>query len=311
MAISRIQLTQSPDSPTLSRLIFGAWRLLDRVETSSAHAIAQLIETALETGITTFDHADIYGNYQVEQRFGEALKKIPGAKNHIEIVTKTGIRLVSPARPNHRIKSYDLSAGHIRTSVEHSLRALGCDTIDVLLLHRPDFLADPDAIAAAFDTLRTEGKCRAFGVSNFSPSQFDALQSRVPFALVTNQVELSPFHMAPLSNGVIDHCIIKRMAPMAWSPLGGGRLFDPKNETAARVRKVMDEIIERRPHLSGRATIDHVAYAWLLAHPARILPVLGTSQTERIASAHLSESIQLSREEWYEIWRAAEGREVP
>ena len=311
MAVSRIQLTQDPGGVTLSRLVLGAWRLLNRPETSSTQAIARVIETALEAGITTFDHADIYGNYAVEERFGEALRQVPGATQRLEIITKTGIKLKSGARPQHRIKSYDLSAGHIRQSVESSLRALGVDTIDVLLLHRPDWLADPDEIAGEFVRLKDQGKCRAFGVSNFSVSQVECLQSRLPFALATNQIELSPFHMAPLNNGLLDQCVTKRMAPMAWSPLGGGRLFDTSDEQARRLVPVMTDILSRRTNLPRAAAIDHVAHAWLLAHPARIIPVLGSANVERIASARIAEAIQLTREEWYEIWRAAEGREVP
>jgi predicted oxidoreductase len=311
MAITRIKLADHPTAPTLSRLVFGAWRLLNQPETSTPQAISGLITAALEAGITTFDHADIYGNYEVESRFGEALKKIPGARGKLQIVTKTGIRLKSSARPSHRIKSYDLSATHIRSSVENSLVHLGVDTIDVLLLHRPDWLLHPDEVANTFEALLKEGKCRSFGVSNFTPSQFDMLQSRLSFPLVTHQIELSPFHMAPLNNGVIDQCVTRRIAPMAWSPLGGGRLFDASNEQATRMTSVMQDILHRRQDLPKAAGIDHVAYAWLLAHPAGILPVLGSSKVERIASSWIAEAIQLTREEWYEIWQAAEGRAVP
>jgi predicted oxidoreductase len=221
MQVSRIKLSEANSSPEFSRLVFGAWRLLDRTETSTPQAIAERIETAIEAGISTFDHADIYGNYAVEEAFGRALKLNPNLKNRIEIVTKTGIKLLSPARPNHRIKSYDTSKAHITQAVENSLGALGIDSIDLLLIHRPDLLMNPEEIADTFAGLAKAGKCRAFGVSNFTSSQFEMLQSRVGVPLVTNQVELNPLQMAALENGVIDSCMLHEISPMAWSPLGG------------------------------------------------------------------------------------------
>jgi predicted oxidoreductase len=311
MPISRIRLSQDTKSPEFSRLVFGAWRLLDRPETSSASAINRLIVTALEAGMTTFDHADIYGNYAVEAAFGAALKLTPGLKNHIQIVTKTGIKLKTNARPDHRIKSYDASAKHIFESVDQSLRNLGTEHIDLLLIHRPDWLANPDEIAETFVALRDSGKCRAFGVSNHSSTQFELIQSRLPFGLVTNQVELSPFHRQPLENGVLDQCMTKGIAPMAWSPLGGGKLFDDTCETARRLRVALQSTLDRRSGLSKEAGLDHAAYAWLLAHPARIIPVIGTGNIERIQHVGIAEEIKMNREEWYEIWTAASGTNVP
>jgi predicted oxidoreductase len=310
MPVSRIKLSQASSSPEFSRLVFGAWRLLDRTETSSPQAIAERIETAIEAGITTFDHADIYGNYAVEEAFGRALKLNPNLKNRIEIVTKTGIKLLSPARPNHRIKSYDTSKAYITQAVENSLKALGVASIDLLLLHRPDLLMDPEEISATFTELAKAGKCRSFGVSNYSASQFEMLQSRMSVPLVTNQIELNPFQMSALDNGVMDLCMQRKVSPMAWSPLGGGKLFDGNNPNAVRVSKTMHEILDRRSSLPRGATIEHVCYAWLLAHPANIVPVLGTANLDRIRNASIAEHIQLTREEWYEIWQASKGHEV-
>ena len=310
MPVSRIRLSQAPSSPEFSRLVFGAWRLLDKTETSTPQAIAERIETAIEAGITTFDHADIYGNYAVEEAFGRALKLNPNLKNRIEIVTKTGIKLLSPARPNHRIKSYDTSKAHITQAVENSLKALGVASIDLLLIHRPDLLMDPEEISATFTELAKAGKCRSFGVSNYSAAQFEMLQSRISVPLVTNQIELNPFQMRAFDDGVMDSCMQHRIPPMAWSPLGGGKLFDSSQPTAVRVAKTMQEILDRRSGLPRSATIEHVCYAWLLAHPANIIPVMGTANLERIRNASIAEHIKLTREEWYEIWQTGAGREV-
>lgn len=310
MPVSRIKLSPSIPDLEFSRLVFGAWRLLDRAETATPQAIAECIETAIEAGITTFDHADIYGNYAVEEAFGRALKINPKLKNRIEIVTKTGIKLLSSTRSNHRIKSYDTSKAHITQAVENSLRALGIESIDLLLIHRPDLLMNPEEVGETFAALEKAGKCRAFGVSNFTASQFEMLQSRVGVPLVTNQIELNPLQISAFENGIIDSCMLHEISPMAWSPLGGGKLFDSSLPAASRVAKVMQEILGRRSSLPRGASIEHVCYAWLLAHPARILPVMGTANLERIRNAGIAEHIQLTREEWYEIWQASKGHEV-
>lgn len=307
MSLSRIKL--SPDGPEFSRLVFGAWRLADRPETNSPGAVEERIKAALDVGMTTFDHADIYGNYTVEELFGRALAKNPDLKKRIEIVTKTGIRLLSGNRPSHRIKSYDTSRAHLETSVDHSLKALGVEKIDCLLIHRPDYLADPAEIADTFEHLYKKGKVLSFGVSNHSASQTEMLRSRMCVPFVTNQVELSPFCMDALDNGVLDQCLQSKMFPMAWSPLGGGRLFHDSSVETQRLVQCLQNIAARRDQ--DDLTVEHVAIAWLLAHPARVIPVLGTANLSRIRSAARAEEIQLTREEWYEIWQAAKGREVP
>ena len=213
MPVSRIQL--SPDGPSFSRFVMGYWRLMDWG--LSTNALVDFIQAGIELGITTVDHADIYGSYRVEARFGEALARAPDVREQIEIVTKCGIALVDPERPHHCIKHYDTSAAHIQASVERSLRNLHTDYVDLLLIHRPDPLMDADQVAEAFVTLQAAGKVRHFGVSNFSPRQLELLQSRLPFPLVTNQLELSPYNLAPLWNGALDQCQQRRIAPMAWS----------------------------------------------------------------------------------------------
>ena len=184
--------------------------------------------------MTTFDHADIYGGYTVEQLFGEALALAPALRAKLQLVTKCGICLTTPNRPAHRVKHYDTSFEHIVSSVENSLQMLHSERIELLLIHRPDALMDADVVAAAFTHLQLQGKVQHFGVSNFSPAQFDLLASRFP--LVTNQIELHPLHLAPLHDGSLDQCQQRRLQPMIWSPLAGGRLITGDDVVAERVR---------------------------------------------------------------------------
>ena len=199
-----------------------------------------MVDTCLDAGITTIDHADIYGGYRVEALFGEMLASRPDLRNRIELVTKCGIALVSPARPDHRIKHYNSTPQHIRQSLENSLRNLKVDHIDLLLLHRPDPLLDAGEIAGVLETLVAEGKTRAVGVSNYTPSQFALLQSKLNIPLVANQIELSVTHTAPLHDGTLDDCQRLGVLPMAWSPFGGGRLFDPEKGNPRLVELLTD-----------------------------------------------------------------------
>lgn len=286
----------------LSPIVAGMWRLpqwkLD------APALASWIAQALDLGITSFDHADIYGGYGVESAFGDALAVAPGLRHRMQIVTKCGIRLVSPARPAHAIKSYDTSQGHIVASVENSLRVLRTDRIDLLLIHRPDALMDPDELAETFRGLQRSGKVLHVGVSNHSPSQFAMLHRRVP--LSTNQVEFSPLQMAALGDGTLDQATDLGLAPMAWSPLGGGRLFAPDDDAARRVR----DVLQAQGQARGVSAAT-MAYAWVRRHPSRPLPVTGTGRVEGLRDAVAALEVRLSAEEWYAVWRAALGREVP
>ncbi len=228
-----IRSTQSSEAPAMSRIVAGAWRMGDWNWTPQERL--RWIEQCLEMGVTTFDHADIYGGYTVEQLFGEALALAPSLREKMQLVSKCGICLTVPSRPQHRVKHYNTSASHIISSAENSLRVLGTDRLELLLIHRPDALMDADAVAEAFTHLQLMGKVQHFGVSNFSPAQFELLQSRFP--LVTNQVELHPLHLAPLHDGTLDQCQQRRIQPMIWSPLAGGRLFtatDPAASACAR-----------------------------------------------------------------------------
>lgn len=286
----------------LSRIVAGMWRMAEW-GLSIEQRIA-FIEQCIEIGVTSFDHADIYGGYKVECLFGEALQRAPGLRQRIELVSKCGIKLVTPERPQHTIKHYDTSAAHIAASVDESLRQLHTDYLDLLLIHRPDPLMDFDEIAAAFEALRQAGKVRHFGVSNFSRHQFEALNRRIPLA--TNQVEFSPLHTAPMFDETFDGLQDLGIAPMIWSPLGGGRLFSGLDHDADNLRLVIKGVADRlgKPFAS-------VVFAWIMQLPSRPIPLTGTGRIEAIRVAVAGTGFELSRTDWFAILRAAQGHEVP
>ncbi|WP_414636783.1 aldo/keto reductase [Aquabacterium sp.] len=261
------------------------------------------IEENLELGITSFDHADIYGGYQVEDLFGEALAMQPGLRNRLQLVGKCGIRLVSPARPGTWVKHYDTSAAHVRASVDASLAALRTDHLDLLLIHRPDALLDAEELAGTFQALRREGKVVHFGVSNFTPLQFQLLHRRCP--LVTNQVELSPLHLEPLHDGTLDQCQDFGLRPMVWSPLAGGRLFLGDDADARRVREVMEALAAELD-----VTMATLAFAWAMRHPSRPVPIVGSRRIDIARDAVSALALKLDAQQWYRIWQAGAGREV-
>jgi len=299
-----------PSGPTFSRIIAGAWRW----NSIGTDAIEKLINTALDEGITTFDHADIYGDYSNEQSFGEVLGRQPQLVKKMQLVTKCGIKLTSSKKPEHRVKHYDSSKEHILLSAENSLKNLRTDHIDLLLIHRPDPLMDIHEVADAFTQLKKGGKVLSFGVSNFTTSQFDLLQSALSFPLVTNQIELSLFCMAPLFDGTIEHLYKHKVSAMAWSPLGGGRLYRDGDEAAARVRAACAEMAPRYASAAQGGqppSADVLAMAWILALPAEPLVVVGTNKLDRVRAAAAAASIRLAREDWYALWTAAQGRGIP
>lgn len=299
--MQRIQLTEDL---SFSRIIHGLWRLSDW--NMSNEEVLKLIEDCLEAGITTFDHADIYGNYTCEKKFGDALALKPELRKQMEIVTKCGIKLVSDNRPEHSIKSYDTSKEHILASVNKSLENFQTDYIDVLLIHRPDPYMDPVQVAEAFTQLKNEGKARYFGVSNFKRSQFKMLQSYLDFPLITNQIELSAYNLENFEDGTLDLCQEERIAPMAWSPLAGGSIFSADDERAKSLRDKLEKIALE----IGAKGIDEVLYAWLISHPANIMPIVGSGKMSRIESAICSLDLTLTRDQWFDILQAAMGREV-
>ena len=299
----QIQLTEN--GPRFSRIVAGVWKWGVWGWKLNDQDTLTLVEKCLEQGVSTFDHADIYGHYTAEADFGKIFRLNPSLRDKMQLVTKCGIKLVTPNRPAHKIKSYDTSKAYILQCVDNSLRDLQTDYLDLLLIHRPSPLMDPDEIAAAFDQLKQAGKVQHFGVSNFTPSQFQLLASRTE--LVTNQIEASIIHLDPFLNGTLDQSLEKRVAPMAWSPLGSGKVFAKEpDEQVQRIRKVGNQLQEKY-----NASLDQILLAFLLKHPARILPVLGTARAERVAAATQALNIELTREEWFELWEASTGKEVP
>lgn len=287
----------------LSPIVAGCWRLPTwKLDTPG---LVRWIEQAVELGITSFDHADIYGDYAVEEAFGKALAAAPGLRERLTLVTKCGIKLVSPARPAHAIKSYDSSRAHVIDSVERSLRALHTDRIDLLLIHRPDLLMDPDELAATFAELRAEGKVLHFGASNHTPSQFERLHRR--FALAAHQVEFSPLRLQALFDGTLEQVLDLGLPPMAWSPLAGGQLLSGEDEPARRVRETLQALGQAH---SG-ASVATMAYAWLRRHPSRPVLITGSGRIEALREAVASLSITLTAEEWYRVRQASLGHEVP
>lgn len=268
----------------------------------SAPQLASFIEEHVDLGITTADHADIYGGYQCEAAFGEAMRLAPHLRQKMEIVTKCGI--ATTAKPDHALGHYITDKSHIISSAETSLQNLATDYLDLLLIHRPDPLMDADEVAEAFTSLHQSGKVRHFGVSNFTPAQFALLQSRLPFTLPTNQVEISPVHQPTILDGTLDQCQQLRVHPMAWSCLGGGSLFNDEAFQPLRdeLQAVATEI--------GAETIEQVVYAWVMRLPSKPLPIIGSGKIERVRSAIHSLSLDMSRQQWFRIRKAALGYDV-
>jgi len=295
----------APGQLTVSRTIAGLMRL--REWNLSDQELLAWIESCIEMGVTTFDHADIYGSYTCEAEFGRALALKPSLRDQIQLVTKCIIQLKSDNRPDTYVHHYNTSAEHIRWSIEQSLRNLQTDTLDLLLIHRPDPLMNADEVAGALDEALKSGKVRHVGVSNFTPSQFDLLQSRLDSPLITNQVELSVMQMTALTDGTLDQCQQLRMRPMIWSPLGGGAIFRGDTEQARRLQTTMNRIASEH----GGAGLDQIALAWLYKHPVGATVVLGTGKLDRIQAAVAAEAIDLDRQQWFSIWEASAGHDVP
>ncbi|SFS13626.1 aldo/keto reductase [Yoonia litorea] len=296
--MDRIKIT---DDLSFSRIVYGMWRLGDDSDTSPAHVQAK-IEACLEQGITTMDQADIYGGYEAEEVLGDALRAAPALKDKIEIVTKCDIVAPAGRYADARVKYYDTSRAHILASVDHSLRLMGVDKIDTLLVHRPDPMMDHHETGAALDEVVASGKVRTVGVSNFKLHDWTLLQSAMKTQLVTNQIELSLSAHQGFTNGDVAY-LQERNAPiMAWSPLGGGSLMTG----SGAVQDAMAAV-------AGANGVDNaaVAVAWLLAHPAKIIPVMGTNNLDRIKTLSDAAKVQMDRQTWFELYTAALGQEVP
>jgi predicted oxidoreductase len=296
--MERVVLTENL---SFSRIVYGMWRLADDADTSPGFVRAK-IDGCLEQGITTMDQADIYGGYAAEAVLGDCLKQSPGLRDQLEIVTKCDIVAPIGKYADKRVKYYDTSAPHIAASVEASLSHMGIEQIDLLLIHRPDPFMDAAETGAALDALVASGKIKTAGVSNFRPWDWDLLQSAMATPLVTNQIELSLAARDSFTNGDLAHLQMHKVAPMAWSPLGGGALMTETSPLTAR----MDDV-------AAAQGVDRaaVAVAWLLAHPAGILPVMGTNNPARIATFSEAFKVEMDRQTWFELYELANGKEVP
>jgi predicted oxidoreductase len=295
------RIATRPGGLELSRVVAGMWRMGDWNMTVQERVA--FLEQCIAMGVTSFDHADIYGNYGAEGLFGEALRAQPSLRDRMQLISKCGIKLLSDKRPQHGIQHYDTGAAHIVASAEASLRQLHTDRLDLLLIHRPDPLMDFDEIAGAFTRLQEAGKVLHVGVSNFSRHQFEALNRRVELA--TNQVEFSPLHVAPMFDETFDGLQDLQVAPMVWSPLAGGRLFSANDANANNLRLVITEIADRlqQPFAS-------VVFAWIMQLPSKPIPLTGSGRIEAIGVAVAGAGFQLPREDWFAILRAARGHEV-
>lgn len=291
---SRVRL--HPDAPEMSSVIWGSMRAEEQF--SSPADLAEFLRFLLDHGVTTIDTAAAYGiphPYTTEAFLGKALAIV--GRDKFEIVTKCGIRRVSPERPENRIRHFDFSAEEIASSFRRSLEKLGVDHVELLLLHRPDYLMDPRETAAAMDEIVTLERTRAIGVSNMSPSRVDLLASRLINPIATNQVEFSPLFLEPISNGTFDHALRTGYRPMIWSPVGGGRLLTSEEPLAVKVRALLTEIAKREG-LDGPA---EAAISFVVRHPVGGVPIVGSGKRERIAGAVKAAAAPMKRDDWYAI----------
>lgn len=290
----------------------GTWNPAE-VNAERKTAAHRAISAAREAGYTLFDHADIYCRGMCEAVFGDYLKENPGWRKEIIIATKCGIRFdgdPKPASP-HR---YDFSKGHILWSCEQSLKRLQTDYIDIYQLHRPDVLMDPEEVAEAFGELHRAGKVKYFGVSNFLPSFVSLLQKFLKEKLVVNQIEVHLGRLAPIVDGTLDQCIAENITLLSWSPLGGGFLGDgaqvpekhPRREVMVKLVQALDETA--RAYGVSRTVM---ALAWLLKHPSKIIPIVGSSKPEHIRDATKADKVELDREDWYRLYVAGRGEKLP
>jgi predicted oxidoreductase len=283
-------------------IAYGLWRFAG----TGVREAREKVEAALELGIDLFDHADIYGGEgAAEELFGRVLAEAPALRQRMIVATKGGI---VPGLP------YDSSRSHLAACVELSLKRLRTDVIDLYQIHRPDLLTHPQELAGTLDRLRSTGKVREVGVSNFTPSQVAALQRHLPFALATQQPEFSVWQLAPLRDGVLDQCMESGLTPLAWSPLAGGLLGltipearrQPEGARLARLLETLDALAAREG-----VTRTAVALAWLLAHPAGVVPILGTTRLDRMNYALRALRVRLSRSDWYDVLEASHGERLP
>ena len=292
------QLALGRDGPAVSSIAWGMWRLA-----GSREEAAGLVAAALDAGITLLDTADIYGFDgsagfgDAELLLGEVLAADPGLRSRMVLATKGGIR---PPLP------YDQSAGYLAEAIDASLRRLRVERVELYQIHRPDILAHPQEVARALEQAVTSGKVGQVGVSNFTVAQIDTLQHFLDLPLATTQPEISPLRIEPFENGELDQALRLELRPLAWSPLGGGRLAEPQSERDRAVAAALDAIA-----MDGGVSRTVAAYSWLMAHPAGIIPIVGSQRTERIREAAAARTVRWTREQWYAVLVAARGERLP
>lgn len=286
------------NGPIVSPVIYSFWRWMEDSEGVLLKSIEKKINTCIDLGINTFDHADIYGRYQLEDLFGKAIKKGSFRREDIVISTKCGINIVDEARPGYRVRHYDSTAGHILKSVKKSLQNLKTDYIDILLLHHPDPLMDADETASALTSLVNQGLVRYVGVADFTVHQHRLLKSRLSIPIVTNHVELNLLNIKAIEDGTLDFIKQQYSRPLAWAPLAGGRLVDENDESSFNIRATLKRIA-----VKYKINVEQLAIAWLLKLGA--LPVVGTNSITRIKNATSAVNIEIDRQDWYEIYFAA------
>lgn len=283
--------------PIVGCMRWGIWG-----ENFTTSQYEQKINQCLEIGLDIFDHADIYGHYTTEAEFGNALKGNTNLRSQIKIITKCGINMLTPNRPQHAIKSYDTSAAHITKSVEQSLQNFHTDYIDTLLIHRPDILIDVEEVGATITALKKAGKIKSFGVSNFTTSQVALLQKYIP--VEHHQVEISVTNLNAFENGILDQCQLEKIEAQSWSPMGNG-IFTENTNQHSRILAQADSLSKEY-----ECSINQILLAFIYAHPSQIVPVIGTTKFERISEAKKAMEIELKREDFYKLWTASTGKEV-
>ncbi len=289
---------------TLSPFIWGSMRIFDSKDFHDAQKLADFLLWLMDNNITSFDSADIYGGFTVEAQLGKALKLIKAKREDFQLISKCSIQLISPQRPENTVKHYNTQAAYIRSSVDEILQNLQTDYVDLLLLHRPDYLMDAEETASCLDNLKAQGKVKNIGVSNYSNSQIDLLQSYLKTKLVTNQIEFSPYHLMPLFDGSFDKAQQLHMPPMIYSPFAGGRVFN-KSENPA-LAAILEEVAQ-----NYNISIEACILAWIKRLPCLPIPVIGSNKKENIAKSLQADNIKLDIQDWYKILKAAQGADVP
>jgi len=290
-------MTKTPFSKIIAgTMTWGIWgKNLDK------NQMIELMNSCIETGITTFDHADIYGGYTTEASFGKAFGESQIKREEIQLISKCGIQKQSGNR-NTTIKHYDYSKSHIVESVENSLKNLKTGYLDLLLLHRPSPLMQVDEITEAIEKLKSEGKILDFGVSNFTPSQTDLVQTKMKVNY--NQIEFSATHFGPMLDGSLDYMQTHKIKPLCWSPMGS--VFKKIDEKSIRVKKLATKLSTKY-----NVEIDVLLLAWILKHPSGILPVFGTADKNRIANLMKATEVNLELEDWFAFWTESAGNPIP